>query len=196
VAGEVDLAEGAEVHLDLGRGRLPRPATVLGFLGPTILLRPLQALADDGDGAVQDAFLVKERHGRMQALRGRVAPVGELLGFRIADGVQGQRRWWSRCAVTLDAVLEDPHGADAVRTRTVDVSAGGVLVEWPVGRTVLETYRVTLSGDELPEAVGTPAVPVRVAGEALALRFVDVPAGTQAVLAQLVIRHLQQRIAA
>jgi PilZ domain len=189
----IDLAEGMRVDVEVGHGRNPLSVTVLGFLGPTILLRPDVAPLGDDLPQGSDAFIVQDRGGRLHALRGRLGLLGELLTFRVADAVHGQRRWWSRCAVALDVVLEDPQGGAAVRTRSADVSAGGVLVVRPEGHQVLGAYRVTLSGPELPQPVSTSAVPVRSTADRIALEFVDVPAATQAVLAGLVIDHLQRQ---
>src|SRR4051794_24968570 len=196
MAGHV-IAEGDTVALDRGGDVRVLEYSIVAFLGPSIVLRPVLAARlttpDAPDEGAQVYLLVPVSDG-LRALAGSVRPLDPpLIVFEMSDSFSlGQRRWWSRAPVVLRARLEPRGGGPPpTDTETVDVSPGGVKVKRQPGMPVWPRYTVVLSGDLLGEPLTAEAVPARAEPSQLGLRFTDVAAQDQQRLAALVLAHLQ-----
>jgi hypothetical protein len=155
---------------------------------------PEQPPRDEDEELTGPGYLLREVDGRLHALRGQVAAFGDSLAFQVLDHVRGQRRWWSRLEVALDAVLEPAGEGAPLQTRTEDISAGGARVVWEPGTPVAPAYAVRLSGGGLAEEVTAQATPARATATSLSLRFTDIDAAGRAAIAQLVVAGLRERL--
>lgn len=187
------LREGLLVELDVGAGCELLPCVVCAFLGPAVLLMPLKSPSPDAAerlAAGAPAYLVVQSGDRLNALRGAVSMAGDALAVRITDDFRlGQRRWWSRAEVRLEARLVPLGGPAATETITADVSPGGVQVDRPAGMPVWPRYELILSGSELSAPVTAEAVPARAIPACLGLRFTRIDSADRQRLTEIVLRH-------
>jgi PilZ domain len=120
------LVEGQSARLDIGESL---PCRIIGFSGPEVVLA-LEAQPAEEIERGQQAYLLLESGGTLQAVRGRVTtPSDEELVFRLTDDIRlGQRRVFSRAPIPLPVRVRATDGSAAWSTTTRDVSAGGVCV--------------------------------------------------------------------
>jgi hypothetical protein len=181
------LVEGQPARLDIGESL---PCRVIGFSGPDVVLA-LEQQPEEPPERGQQAYLLIESDGRMQAVRGRLGePAGEDVVLRLSDDIRlGQRRLFSRAPLALPARVRV--GGNEWATTTRDVSAGGVCVvrgDTAPGDGSIEV-RIQVAGHE----VVAEAVAVRVTDEDLGLRFEEIQRDDRMLLASLALAYHRRR---
>lgn len=183
------LVEGQPARLDVGESL---PCRVIGFSGSDVVLA-LEQQPEDPPALGDQAYLLIESAGRMQAVRGRIgSPPGEEVILRLSDDIRlGQRRTFSRAPLALPARVRSLDGGDAWSTVTRDVSAGGVCVGREgadPGDGSLEV-RIQVADHE----VVAEAVAVRVTVDDLGLRFEEIERNDRMLLASLALAYHRRR---
>jgi hypothetical protein len=181
------LTEGQPARLDLGESL---PCRIIGFTGPDVVLS-LEAQPEEPPEVGDEAYLLLEADGRMQAVRGQIGvPAGDEVVLRLTDDIRlGQRRVFSRAPLALPAkVRANGHEWTTV---TRDVSAGGVSVVGEgiePGGGALEV-RIQVAQHE----VVARATVVRVGASDLGLRFDEVSNEDRLLLASLALAYHRRR---
>lgn len=193
------LVEGDTVQLDIGDASGVLSCSVLGFVGPAILVLPQSSLSPAARDSLRDGVpavdLLVDAGDYLHAVRGTAKAAGEAIAVRLTEKTKiGQRRWYSRADVALKARLV-PQGGDLepTETATMDISSGGVQVHRPAGMPIWPRYEVTLSGETLATPIVAEAVPARVQDESLGLRFTRIDAHDREILTGLVMQKLTER---
>jgi hypothetical protein len=184
------LVEGQPAVLDIGESLTCR---VIGFSGCDVVLA-LEEQPEDPPALGDEAFLLIEAAGRIQALRGRIgSPPGEEVILRLSDDIRlGQRRTFSRAPISLPASVRSLDSGDAWSTVTRDVSAGGVCVAREGGPDPGDgslEVRIKVADHE----VVAEAVAVRVTGDDLGLRFEQIERDDRMLLASLALAYHRRR---
>lgn len=182
------LVEGQPARLDVGASL---PCRIIGFSGPDVVLavdeRPEEPLE-----VGENAYLLLESEGRMQAVRGRIgSPLADEVVLTVTDDIRlGQRRTFSRAPLPLPVRLRSRGGGEWTTT-TRDVSAGGVCV----GREGADSVdgplelRIQVADHE----VVAEAVAVRVTEAELGLRFEEIERDDRLLLASLALAYHRRR---
>jgi hypothetical protein len=181
------LVEGQPARLDVGESLLCR---IIGFNGPDVVLA-VEEKPEEPPEVGQQAYLLLESDGRMQAVRGRIgSPLSDEVVLRVTDDIRlGQRRAFSRAPVPLPIRLRSRGGEWSTVTR--DVSAGGVSVARAgadPGDAPLE-LRIQVADHE----VAATAVAVRVTDAELGLRFEEIDLDDRLLLASLTLAYHRRR---
>ena len=183
------------MHLDLGGSNALLVCEVLAFLGPMLVLRPVERLTGRLEARIsQDAtgYLLLDAAGPRKALACSVAVVDErTLAVRMRDSFRlGQHRRWSRIALECEATLQQiGSDAPARTTRTIDVSPGGARLQRPEGMPLWPRFALTLSGAPLGDAPMTlEAVPARTSPHVLGVRFSVVAEADERRLIEILLR--------
>jgi PilZ domain len=181
------LVEGQPARLDIGESV---PCHVIGFSGPDVVLSLHEQPAEPPQRG-QQAYLLIESGGRMQAVRGRIGvPARDEVVLRLSDDIRlGQRRIFSRAPISLPARVRA--GGNEWTTTTRDVSAGGVCVargDADPGEGSIEV-RIQVADHEVVAA----AVAVRVTDEDLGLRFEQIERDDRMLLASLALAYHRRR---
>jgi hypothetical protein len=182
------LVEGQPARLDIGESL---PCRIIGFSGPDVVLA-LEEQPGEAPEPGQQAYLLIEEAGRMQAVRGRIGrPAGEEVVLRLSDDIRlGQRRIFSRAPIALPARVRTRAG-HTWSTTTRDVSAGGVCV----GREGADPGDGTLDVriQVADHEVVAEAVAVRVTPEEIGLRFEEIGREDRMLLASLALAYHRRR---
>jgi hypothetical protein len=120
------LVEGQPARLDVGESV---PCRIIGFSGPEVVLA-LETQFEEEIVSGQQAYLLLESEGQLQAVRGRIrAASAEEVVLRLSDDIRlGQRRVFSRAPIPLPVRVRTADGGVDWASTTRDVSAGGVCV--------------------------------------------------------------------
>jgi PilZ domain len=120
------LVEGQPARLDVGESV---PCRIIGFSGPEVVLA-LETQFQEEIVSGQQAYLLLESEGQLQAVRGRIrAASAEEVVLRLSDDIRlGQRRVFSRAPIPLPVRVRTADGGVDWASTTRDVSAGGVCV--------------------------------------------------------------------
>lgn len=177
------LVEGQPARLDIGESLRCR---VIGFSGPDVVIS-LEDEPEEPPTPGQQAYLLIESGGRMQAVRGQVTqPTGNELILRLTDDITlGQRRTFSRAPLSLPARVRA--GGNEWTTTTRDVSAGGVAVAR--GDVEPGDGKVQVRIQVANHEVVAEAVAVRITDEDLGLRFEEIGRDDRMLLASLALAY-------
>jgi hypothetical protein len=120
------LVEGQPARLDVGESV---PCRIIGFSGPEVVLA-LETQFQEEIVSGQQAYLLLESEGQLQAVRGRIrAASAEEVVLRLSDDIRlGQRRVFSRAPIPLPVRVRTADGGVDWASTTRDVSAGGACV--------------------------------------------------------------------
>ncbi len=126
-------------------------------------------------------YMLFEHRGAMTALKG-IATASSTdeteLAFVVIDGVQlPERRAAERVSLRALARISGPksdNGAGTIETPATNVSAGGVLIERPVGLADGATFRLELVLEHDPEPIRCGARIVRATATHVALKFIEI----------------------
>lgn len=188
------LTEGKSVYLDVGTGTKLLDCTVVAFLGSAVLVMPrIPPSEAEREWVLSGSTdLLVDFDDHLEAHPSTVREAGQALIVHVKELASlGQRRWWSRGPITLDArLVPQPPGPAPTDTTTADVSAGGVQVNRVPGMPIWPRYELTLSGTGLTDPIVVEAVPARVLADRFGLRFTRIDAADRQRLAQLVLRFL------
>jgi hypothetical protein len=182
------LVEGQPARLDVGESL---PCRIIGFSGPEVVLA-VEEQPEEPPQVGDNAYLLLESDGRMQAVRGRIgSPLGDEVVLTVTDDIRlGQRRTFSRAPVPLPVRLRARDGGEW-STMTRDVSAGGVCVAREGADTVEGTLELRIQVAD--HEVVAEAVAVRVTEAELGLRFEEIERDDRLLLASLALAYHRRR---